>query len=149
MLLGQRGRCCFCAACPNLVRYIFRISRADGGALSKITAPYNQCFNKSSENSVSTYQPQSNLSLQVYEDSLLRAAAQYGPLSQQTENTLKELDTMIDNFLTRMKKTRMDELVNFIIMSDHGMTYGSNPSIQQHSYPSFPFDKYRVHKVKI
>ena len=80
---------------------------------------------------------------------MLRASEQYGPLSRQTENQLKELDSMVDKLLTRMKKTRMDELVNFIIMSDHGMSYGNNPSIQQHSYPSFPFDKYEVHKVSM
>jgi hypothetical protein len=43
--------------------------------------------------------------------------------------------------------TGMEERTNFIIMSDHGMTYGAQPSPQQHSFPKFPFHQISVQKV--
>lgn len=58
----------------------------------------------------------------VYEDSLLRVSTQHGPLSKEAEIQLRKLDMMIENLLSRMKQSRMDELVNFIILSDHGMS---------------------------
>lgn len=89
------------------------------------------------------------ISFQIYEDSLLKASAQFGPLSVEVENKLKELDAMIQDCLERMAQTRMDELVNFIILSDHGMTYGANPSIQQHNIPNFPYEKHTVRYVSM
>lgn len=56
---------------------------------------------------------------------------------------------MIDSLLTRMKQSRMDKLVNFIIMSDHGMTYGANPGVAQHPFANFPFEKYSVRQVSM
>lgn len=85
----------------------------------------------------------------VYEDSLLKTSARYGPLSKETETQLRKLDSMIDSLLTRMKQSRMDKLVNFIIMSDHGMTYGANPGVTQHPFANFPFEKYSVRQVSM
>ena len=42
---------------------------------------------------------------QVYEDSLLRESARYGPLSNATEIALRNLDSMIAKFLERMSLT--------------------------------------------
>ena len=42
---------------------------------------------------------------QVYEDSLLRESARYGPLSNATEIALRNLDSMIATFLERMSLT--------------------------------------------
>lgn len=75
---------------------------------------------------------------------MLRESEQFGPLSKETERQLRRLDSMIDDQLTRMKQARMDELVNFIILSDHGMTYGANPAVNQHPYANFPFERYSV-----
>ena len=89
------------------------------------------------------------LFLQVYEDSLLKASAQYGPLSKETESSLRQLDAMINYTLGRLAETHMDEHVNFIIMSDHGMSYGANPTKNHHPFPNFPFNENKVRTVSM
>ena len=54
---------------------------------------------------------------------------------------------MINKFLDRIKQAKMDTLTNFIIMSDHGMTYGAQPNLEQHDFPTFPHDRTSVQKV--
>jgi len=85
----------------------------------------------------------------VYEDSLLKASAQYGPLSKETESSLRQLDAMINYTLGRLAETHMDEHVNFIIMSDHGMSYGANPTKNHHPFPNFPFNENKVRTVSM
>ena len=43
----------------------------------------------------------------------------------------------------------MEERTNFIIMSDHGMTYGMEPSsiLEQHNIANFPFDAFDIKRV--
>ena len=78
---------------------------------------------------------------------MLRESAKYGPLSKATETELRKLDDEIDKFLDRIKQAKMDMLTNFIIMSDHGMTYGAQPDLQQHDFPTFPHDQTSVQRV--
>ena len=51
---------------------------------------------------------------------------------------------MVSNVLDRMNSTRMSDLVNFVILSDHGMAYGSTPMLAGHQIANFPFDKFKV-----
>ena len=68
----------------------------------------------------------------MYEDSLLKASAQYGPLSAETERALRTLDAYLMEQLRKMEETQMDKITNVIILSDHGMTYGADPMRQHH-----------------
>ena len=86
----------------------------------------------------------------VYDDSLLKVSAQHGPLSIETQEQLQNLDKMVENFMERMEIANMQNLVNFIIMSDHGMTYGKNPSLESHqAINGFLYDKYKIRKVSM
>lgn len=84
----------------------------------------------------------------IYEDSLGKAAEAFGPLSKNVEMRLRALDKSIQNFLVRLREVRMDQIVNVVIMSDHGMTYGSNP-IPIHHPPSFPFNTIEVRQIQM
>ena len=42
------------------------------------------------------------------------------------------MDQELMKFLARLREVHMEPHVNIIIMSDHGMTYGSNPILNQH-----------------
>ncbi len=68
----------------------------------------------------------------VYDDSLGRAAEDFGPLSKKTEEALRDLDRAIEELLKNLADTSMDEHVNVIIMGDHGMTYGAPPMREYH-----------------
>ena len=88
--------------------------------------------------------------LQVYDDSLLKASAKFGPLSKEAERALRILDGMIDSFMDRIHNANMKDLVNFIIMSDHGMTYGANPTVESHSsFDGFPYSRHEVRSVSM
>ena len=43
----------------------------------------------------------------------------------------------------------MDKRTNFIIMSDHGMTYGAepDPNSEQNNIPNFPFNTVNIKRV--
>ena len=56
---------------------------------------------------------------------------------------------MINYTVGRLAETRMDEHVNFIIMSDHGMSYGANPTKNHHPFPNFPLNKYKPRTVSM
>ena len=58
------------------------------------------------------------------------------------------LDSHIKTFLGRLKQANMDRNVNIIIVSDHGMTYGSQPMMAQHPL-NFPIDAYDIKKVSM
>jgi hypothetical protein len=88
-------------------------------------------------------------SFQVYEGSLLKAAEENGPLSAEVETQLRLLDSMVETTLDRMNQSKMEDLVNFVLISDHGMSYGSNPMLAQHPFPNFPYDKFTVKKVSM
>ena len=80
---------------------------------------------------------------------MLKASAQYGPLSKETESSLRQLDAMINYTVGRMKETGMDKMVNFIIMSDHGMSYGANPTLPHHPFPNFPMNEHKVRTISM
>ena len=80
---------------------------------------------------------------------MLKASAQYGPLSRETESSLRQLDAMINYTVSRLAETRMDKHVNFIIMSDHGMSYGANPTPNHHPFPNFPLNDYKVRTISM
>ena len=86
--------------------------------------------------------------LQVYEDSLGKIAENYGPLSKQTERKLRVLDRHIKNFLDRLHEVSMTDFVNVVIVSDHGMTYGSQPQASSHP-PHFPVEEYDIKKIQL
>ena len=48
-----------------------------------------------------------------------------------------------------MQQAGMDGLVNFVILSDHGMTYGANPTVPQHPFANFPYEQYSVKQVSM
>lgn len=84
----------------------------------------------------------------VYEDSLTKAAEEFGPLSTNVERRLHEIDNAIQKLLSRMVSAHMLDRVNIVLLSDHGMTYGSSPLLGQHP-PNFPFDRFDVNKVSL
>ena len=56
---------------------------------------------------------------------------------------------MINYTVSRLAETRMDKHVNFIIMSDHGMSYGANPTPNHHPFPNFPLNDYKVRTISM
>ncbi|XP_023340595.1 ectonucleotide pyrophosphatase/phosphodiesterase family member 6 isoform X2 [Eurytemora carolleeae] len=63
----------------------------------------------------------------IYEDSLERAAEDYGPNSSQLEDKVKELDLAISHLSDRLNVTNMADIVNVVILSDHGMSQAAPP----------------------
>ena len=55
-----------------------------------------------------------------------KAAENYGPNSNERRQALLMIDQAINNLLGRLKEANMDEFVNVVITSDHGIT--SRPS---------------------
>ena len=58
-------------------------------------------------------------------------------MSKNVEQKLRDLDGDIQNFMDRLRLVNMHTSVNVVIMSDHGMTYGSDPRRETHP-PGFP-----------
>ena len=50
----------------------------------------------------------------------------YGPDDNLTKNEVTEIDQVFNRFLTKMGKDNMRDVVNLIIVADHGMTNNSN-----------------------
>ena len=68
----------------------------------------------------------------VYDDSLGKAAEEFGPLSNHVERKLRELDFAVGKLFKRLNDSSMDPYVNVIIMGDHGMTYARDPDPRLH-----------------
>jgi len=94
------------------------------------------------------YQTKRTAAAIAYDDSLLQASIKYGPLSIEVETKLHALDEHVERLLNQLKTTTMDTMVNVIIMSDHGMTYGKNPALNHH-HPNFEFDRHVVHRISL
>ena len=60
--------------------------------------------------------------IQVYEDSLGKAAIHHGPNSNARKQALFKIDHDIDYLLSQVKTANMDDMVNIIITADHGIT---------------------------
>lgn len=84
----------------------------------------------------------------VYEEGLGKACEDWGPLSTQAERKLRRLDIHIKTFLTRLREANMEPYVNVVIISDHGMTYGSQPIPGNHPN-NFPFNDYNIKQVQL
>jgi len=60
----------------------------------------------------------------IYDPTLEKAGEDFGPLSDQVEDKLRQLDAAMVHLEDRLNHTSMTEFVNVVIVSDHGMTYG-------------------------
>ena len=58
----------------------------------------------------------------IYFDAADTYGHKYGPNSPELNNTLTELDSLVFYFKNNLHKTELEDSINFIIVSDHGMT---------------------------
>ena len=49
----------------------------------------------------------------------------YGPDSEEIRSEIKFIDEIFDEFLAKVEMENMTEIINFIVVSDHGMTKNS------------------------
>ncbi|XP_021967716.1 glycerophosphocholine cholinephosphodiesterase ENPP6 [Folsomia candida] len=59
----------------------------------------------------------------VYSEHLDIVGHEFGPYSAELKQTMRDLDDAMYDFLDRMADTGLDDKVNVIVVSDHGMTW--------------------------
>ena len=84
----------------------------------------------------------------MYEHSLGTEAEKLGPLSIQVEERLRGLDEDLSYFMDRLRKANMEDMVNIVLLSDHGMSYGMTPQPRYHPH-KFPINRFTVHEVSV
>ena len=84
----------------------------------------------------------------MYEHSLGTEAEKFGPLSIQVEERLRGLDEDLSYFMDRLRKANMDDMVNIVLLSDHGMSYGMTPQPRYHPH-KFPVTRFTVNEVSV
>jgi len=60
----------------------------------------------------------------IYDPILEKAAEDFGPISDQVDTKLRQLDEAMMHLESRLNATTMTDFVNVVVVSDHGMTYG-------------------------
>jgi predicted AlkP superfamily pyrophosphatase or phosphodiesterase len=109
------------------------------------TPTYNVPFNKIDSNEVRFEKIEQWLALPVdqrpqfiasYFSTVDSAGHKFGPKSQEVIKAVAEIDTLIGEFVTKVTKD-IDQAVNIIIVSDHGMIQTDNKKVIR---PSMIFD---------
>jgi hypothetical protein len=66
----------------------------------------------------------------------------------QVEDKLRSLDEDMSYFMDRLGKANMEDMVNIVLLSDHGMSYGMTPQPRYHPH-KFPIGRFTVNEVSV
>lgn len=70
--------------------------------------------------------------VQVYTEDIDNAGHNYGPDSEAVRQSVRDLDDVINTLLAELEDRGITDLVNIVIVSDHGMMYTAPGAIMRH-----------------